>query len=496
MGGVVVNFSILNQRGTPAFFADVLANRPEPGFVGRIFIDTNIPTTGIYRDTGTSWEVISGGSSSVPNLQSVTDVGNTTNNNVVFQARGIFGGNATSGFHRLIVRDTGIFNLQRETLSVERSKTYDNTVSFINGPAYGSIGATDTFNLTASITFPIGVSSATGVFSGVTLRPAGFNITQTQAGGVRALSGYRSQLTIEQASVTNSTISHYTHFFATSIFKTDNSNPVTITNNYGLIISDQTEQSTGLTLTNRFGIAQFGVNDRNFFLGRVTVGTSVDGGFQFDVNGTARFQGQITGSGDNFFRTSTNTANWFSDGNNPLRIIASGGNFQVNNAAIVACSGIELGTILNTVNPESFTTVSPIQSNLNTIGTGRNLNSINRVVFEMKTIGGGSVSNAPLVEFFKVLRGNVTGYSRYVGINVVDCDVILNTTSGSTIIGGSTINASAKLQVDSINSGFLPPRMTTTERNAIASPAAGLIIYNTTTARHQGWNGTIWNDFY
>lgn len=40
---------------------------------------------------------------------------------------------------------------------------------------------------------------------------------------------------------------------------------------------------------------------------------------------------------------------------------------------------------------------------------------------------------------------------------------------------------SAKLQVDSTTQGFLPPRMTTTERDAIASPAAGLIIYNTTT---------------
>jgi hypothetical protein len=48
-------------------------------------------------------------------------------------------------------------------------------------------------------------------------------------------------------------------------------------------------------------------------------------------------------------------------------------------------------------------------------------------------------------------------------------------------IGATTNNASAKLQVDSTTQGFLPPRMTTTERDAIASPAAGLVIYNTTT---------------
>jgi hypothetical protein len=52
--------------------------------------------------------------------------------------------------------------------------------------------------------------------------------------------------------------------------------------------------------------------------------------------------------------------------------------------------------------------------------------------------------------------------------------------SGSLGIGPTTINASAKLQVDSTTQGVLFPRMTTTQKNAIASPAVGLIIYDTT----------------
>ena len=47
-------------------------------------------------------------------------------------------------------------------------------------------------------------------------------------------------------------------------------------------------------------------------------------------------------------------------------------------------------------------------------------------------------------------------------------------------IGASTINASAKLQVDTTTQGFLPPRMTTTQKNAIATPPAGLMVYDTT----------------
>ena len=65
-----------------------------------------------------------------------------------------------------------------------------------------------------------------------------------------------------------------------------------------------------------------------------------------------------------------------------------------------------------------------------------------------------------------------------------------NTTSSTTL------DASAKLQVDSTTQGFLPPRMTTTERDAISTPAAGLMVYNTTTNKAQCYNGTAWQDLF
>ena len=57
---------------------------------------------------------------------------------------------------------------------------------------------------------------------------------------------------------------------------------------------------------------------------------------------------------------------------------------------------------------------------------------------------------------------------------------------------GSQPNASAILDVKSTSKGVLPPRMTNTERNAIATPAAGLIIYSTTDKCIQIYNGIDW----
>lgn len=84
----------------------------------------------------------------------------------------------------------------------------------------------------------------------------------------------------------------------------------------------------------------------------------------------------------------------------------------------------------------------------------------------------------------------------FLNVQNIACNQELNVV-GSALIGlNGVINNSAQLQVDSTTRGFLPPRMTTTQRNAIATPAAGLIVYDTTENKHYGYNGTSWNAFY
>lgn len=53
-------------------------------------------------------------------------------------------------------------------------------------------------------------------------------------------------------------------------------------------------------------------------------------------------------------------------------------------------------------------------------------------------------------------------------------------------------NTSAMLDVKSTDKGFLPPRMTSMQRDAISSPAAGLFIFNTTDKTLEFYDGSAW----
>jgi hypothetical protein len=57
---------------------------------------------------------------------------------------------------------------------------------------------------------------------------------------------------------------------------------------------------------------------------------------------------------------------------------------------------------------------------------------------------------------------------------------------------GTTANASALLDVQSTTKGVRMPNMTTTQKNAISSPAAGLMVFDTTLAKLCVYSGTAW----
>jgi hypothetical protein len=72
--------------------------------------------------------------------------------------------------------------------------------------------------------------------------------------------------------------------------------------------------------------------------------------------------------------------------------------------------------------------------------------------------------------------------------------VCSNITDNGTSVGinNTTPDANAALDVTSTTQGFLPPRLTTAQRDNIVSPQPGLTIYNTVENCMEWWNGTGW----
>jgi hypothetical protein len=177
----------------------------------------------------------------------------------------------------------------------------------------------------------------------------------------------------------------------------------------------------------------------NPFGGNVLIGTPTDGGFRLDVNGTARVSGAAT-----FSNTIAATSATLSG---DLTLTGTGGH-TINMVATTAGSQ----TISMTASGGGSNTVT---------GTGGDFNI--------------QTTNAhPLV-----YKTNNTERMRI-------------TSTGNVGIGTATPNASSQLDITSTTQGFLPPRMTSTQKTTIATPATGLVVYDTTLNKLSVYTGAAW----
>ena len=86
--------------------------------------------------------------------------------------------------------------------------------------------------------------------------------------------------------------------------------------------------------------------------------------------------------------------------------------------------------------------------------------------------------------------------TRYIYASLILCFFKLTSFSQSFAINtdGSSANASAILDVKSNLKGMLVPRMSSAQRTAIASPATGLMVYDTDINSFWYYSGTAWVD--
>jgi hypothetical protein len=95
------------------------------------------------------------------------------------------------------------------------------------------------------------------------------------------------------------------------------------------------------------------------------------------------------------------------------------------------------------------------------------------------TSNGTTWTSAPLTG---VTAGNLIGTtlaSNVVNSSITSVGLLTNTTvNGKLIVGTpSAATSSAILEVNSTSKGFLPPKMSASQRDAISNPASGLMIW-------------------
>jgi hypothetical protein len=147
---------------------------------------------------------------------------------------------------------------------------------------------------------------------------------------------------------------------------------------------------------------------------------------------------------------------------------------------------------------------------------------VTNIIAKLQVRGSGSTSattsllvqNSAGTELFRVYDNTgivgagarfgdvIVGNYVFNGTNIREISVNANalamqaTQGTGVVMGTTTLDPSAFLQVNSTTRGFLPPRMTTLQKNGITSAVAGLVLYDSTTNKLQCYNGSTWNDLF
>jgi len=229
---------------------------------------------------------------------------------------------------------------------------------------------------------------------------------------------------------------------------------------------------------------------RAWATGNVGLNTGTDAGYKLDVNGTARFTGAVTGADGSSFN------GIMFDGGGTRRIRPAANSLDLTDTSGNIGFRVDSSLVRIGQGFASVDFVRGLNSMVHTMGATQIMTftlsgqSVNHLTPFADIVAAGYAPSAP--------SGNNTTLRIYTTNTTsgVYGNIILshNGTSktGNILVGTSTNVASAIVNVQSTTQGFLLPRMTTAQKNAIASPVAGLQVYDTTLNLMSYYNGTIW----
>jgi len=94
-----------------------------------------------------------------------------------------------------------------------------------------------------------------------------------------------------------------------------------------------------------------------------------------------------------------------------------------------------------------------------------------------------------------IVTGSPNKVPRFLGIWGLTPGLMSDDANGVSINNTSAVaNASSMLDITSTTKGILIPRMTTAQKNAIVTPATGLMVYDTNLQGFWFYNGTAWSN--
>jgi len=178
----------------------------------------------------------------------------------------------------------------------------------------------------------------------------------------------------------------------------------------------------------------------------------------------------------------------FSEGGTEVMRITSAGNVGIgtNNPA----SKLDVNGVLTTGN----ITARGDGSEGGQISFNNAANSAGPLTLDVDASGNGrlitTVNNANLS------LGQLSGTGGIIQFYTANSERMRIDATGNVGIGTSSPDASALLDVSSTTKGFLPPRMTTTQRDLISTPPNGLMLYNSTTNKLQVRAAGAWVDLH
>jgi len=154
-----VNFNILNQLGSPAINSNTFANRPAAGQTGRLFVSTD--TFEIYRDNGTTWDLIGGpGTSTITGTGTATQVAYFTSSQAIGSSANLFWDN-TNGFLGV---GTAVPSARVEAVKTDGYGIYANYTT--NAGSGASAAAIYAINTTAGSGYAAVIEEKTGNTTG------------------------------------------------------------------------------------------------------------------------------------------------------------------------------------------------------------------------------------------------------------------------------------------------------------------------------------------